>query len=134
MVANGHHRGTAIVIIKVFFFYLSLRPKGDKKRQGNFMMKLLPLILLFFWWLLLKKIALLTAPKKSKIRSATKLSKKAEKLFWDSFHKGDYQNIDKVLFYLQGGLILEKNPNNPKPPLHRLYSYVESFRERKKLQ
>ena len=79
------------------------------------MMKLLPLILLFFFGGCYSKIALLTAPKKSKIRSATKLSKKAEKLFWDSFHKGDYQNIDKVLFYLQAAYL--ENPNNPKLPL-----------------
>ena len=47
------------------------------------------------------KIGLLIASKRDKEIKFTKLSIKAEKEFWDSFHKGNYKNIDNVLFYLQ---------------------------------
>jgi hypothetical protein len=75
-------------------------------------------------------MGLLTAPKKVKNIKATKLAVKAEKEFWDSFHKGNYKNIDNVLFYLQAAYL--ENPNNSKLASYIGFSHMWKISEREK--
>ncbi|MEC7183754.1 MAG: hypothetical protein VXW15_13630, partial [Bdellovibrionota bacterium] len=75
-------------------------------------------------------MGLLTAPKKVKEIKVTKLAIKAEKEFWDSFHSGNYKNIDNVLFYLQAAYL--ENPNNPKLASYIGFSHMWKVSEREK--
>ena len=93
-------------------------------------MKTFTFIFLLFLSGCYSKIALLTAPKKVKNNKVTKLSKKAEKEFWDSFHRGDYQNIDNILFYLQAAYL--ENPNNPKLASYIGFTHMWKVSEREK--
>tara|TARA_Y100001970_G_C14229951_1_gene857963 strand:+ start:92 stop:1150 length:1059 start_codon:yes stop_codon:yes gene_type:complete len=75
-------------------------------------------------------MGLLTAPKKIKEIKVTNLAIKAEKEFWDSFHKGNYKNIDNVLFYLQAAYL--ENPNNSKLASYIGFSHMWKVSEREK--
>ena len=72
----------------------------------------------------------LTAPKKVKEIKITNLAIKAEKEFWDSFHRGSYKNVDNILFYLQAAYL--KNPNNSKLASYIGFSHKWKVSEREK--
>ena len=77
-----------------------------------------------------EKMALLTTPKKQPIPSHTHLAEQAEKNFWDTLHKGQYQNLPETTKLLTAAYL--QNPNDPKLAAHLGFVHIWKITERQR--
>lgn len=77
-----------------------------------------------------EKIALLTTPKKQPIESNSPLATTAENNFWETLHKGRYNNIPATTKLLMAAYL--ENPNDPKLAAHLGFMHMWEITERQR--
>lgn len=82
-------------------------------------------------WALWDRIAVMTAPKKEAIASRSEAALKADDLFWNTFHNGDYDNIQNALEVLTAAYL--KTPNDAKTAAHIAWLHSWRIAERARM-
>lgn len=77
-------------------------------------------------------IALMLAPEKSSRVSNTKEAKRVHQLFWDTFHSGQYDQIDKAMIPLKAEYL--NNPHDPQLAAHIGFLHIWKLSERYRLK
>lgn len=77
-------------------------------------------------------LAVMTTPKKTPVASQNELTNTAEKVFWDTLHQGQYDNIAYVTKLLTA--VYLQNPNDPKIAAHLGFLYIWKIAERNRLK
>jgi hypothetical protein len=67
-------------------------------------------------WALWNRIGVLAAPKKEAITSRSEAASKADELFWNTFHNGEYDKIQSTLEVLTAAYL--QTPNDAKTAAH----------------
>jgi len=75
-----------------------------------------------------EQIALITTPPKKPVASHTKLAETAEKTFWETLHRGDYNNLPKTTYLLTAAYL--QNPNDPTIAAHLGFVHIWKITER----
>lgn len=77
-------------------------------------------------------IAIHMTPKKQAIASYTQLAKTAENTFWNTLHRGEYQQIQEVQKLLLAAYL--ENPNDPQLAAHLGFLHIWKITERNREQ
>ncbi len=77
-------------------------------------------------------IAVQTTAKRQSIPSNTALANNAEKLFWETFHRGDYQKIPEVNQQLMAAYL--ENPRDPQLAAHLGFLHIWAITERQRMK
>lgn len=77
-----------------------------------------------------EKLALMTTPEKHPIISHTQLTNYAEKIFWDTLHRGQYNNIPDVDKLLTAAYLA--NPNDPNLAAYLGFLHIWKITERQR--
>lgn len=96
------------------------------------MKKIIFLILVSVCLVGCEKIALFFTAKKKPIASESKLATKAENDFWNTLHRGKYQDIDQTNRLLLAAYL--QNPNDPKLAAHLAFLHIWKITERHRLK
>ena len=75
---------------------------------------------------------LIVSKNTKQIMIESKLSKYANHYFWDNYHKGNYEKLDSIFYYLQAAYI--ENPNDLKTVAHLGFANAWAISERGKLE
>lgn len=81
-----------------------------------------------------EKVAIYFTPKKQPIKSTSKMAADAKDYFWNIFHQGDYQSIEKADRVLMAAYL--ENPNDPElaNDLGAVHIWKITERQRQKVQ
>jgi hypothetical protein len=77
-----------------------------------------------------EKIAVTMTPEKQPVYSNTTLSNQAEKIFWDNFHQGRYDEIPETLRMLTAAYL--ENPRDPRLAAHLGFTHLWKLAERQR--
>ena len=76
--------------------------------------------------------ALSFAPKKQPLKNSSELTSHANKVFWETLHKGDYLNISKPMTLLKASYL--QNPHNAKVAANIGFLHAWRLSERQRLE
>ena len=82
-------------------------------------------------WALWDRIAVMTAPKKVAIASRNEAATKADDLFWNTFHNGEYDKIQNTLEVLTAAYL--QTPNDAKTAAHIAWLHNWRIAERARM-
>ena len=75
-----------------------------------------------------EQVAVMTTAPKQKIESSSESAHKAERYFWSTLHRGNYQDIDHAVRLLMIAYL--KNPNDPTLAAHLGFLHIWKITER----
>ena len=78
-----------------------------------------------------ERIAVMAAPKKKSAASRSEAASKADELFWDTFHKGEYDKIQDALEVLTAAYL--RTPNDAKTAAHIAWLHNWRIAERARM-
>lgn len=77
-----------------------------------------------------EQVAILSTPRKQPIKSTNQLAIKAQNYFWNTLHRGSYQDISKADYLLMAAYL--QNPNDPKLAAHLGFIHLWKITERQR--
>jgi hypothetical protein len=82
-------------------------------------------------WVLWDRIAVLAAPKKQAISTRGEVASKADEVFWETFHNGQYTHIQAALEVLTAAYL--RTPNDAKTAAHIAWLHNWRIAERARM-
>jgi hypothetical protein len=79
-----------------------------------------------------EEMAVHMTPKKHAIASSSPLAKHAQELFWETLHRGQYNNISQSQYQLMAAYL--ENPNDPNLAAHLGFLHIWSITERQRFK